>query len=244
MKQKHGRMNSTKELSKRDKVLLKLDSANNQKTKSSLKKTIAFTDEGSINSDIEKFMARMDAMTMKMDAPEDEDKESTPQPKSQTPKPVKETPIPKPDKQKIPYPQRCRKEKMEAQYGRPFLHTANVVIRDKQKQLNLGVGGKILHFVKGTILEEKLFVEFDEFIAMTADENSKSESNNDEPPFKKITFNIDHKIKTSLQEPHLDFELKPLPDYLEYVFLDEPSFLPIIISSRLSEKNKSKLISV
>ncbi|GKE73765.1 hypothetical protein Tco_1535806, partial [Tanacetum coccineum] len=49
---------------------------------------------------------------------EDEDEESTPQPKSQTPKPVKETPIPKPYKPKIPYPQRLRKEKMEAQYGK------------------------------------------------------------------------------------------------------------------------------
>ncbi|GKE59684.1 hypothetical protein Tco_1498869 [Tanacetum coccineum] len=49
---------------------------------------------------------------------EDENEESTPQPKSQTPKPVKETPIPKPYKPKIPYPQRLRKEKMEAQYGK------------------------------------------------------------------------------------------------------------------------------
>ncbi|GJX24336.1 reverse transcriptase domain-containing protein [Tanacetum coccineum] len=47
---------------------------------------------------------------------EDEDEESTPQPKSQTPKPVKETLIPKPYKPKIPYPQRLRKEKIEAQY--------------------------------------------------------------------------------------------------------------------------------
>ncbi|GKB70877.1 hypothetical protein Tco_0932289 [Tanacetum coccineum] len=51
-----------------DKVLLKLDWAKNQKTKSSLKKTIAFADEGSSNSDTDKIMARMDAMTIKMDA--------------------------------------------------------------------------------------------------------------------------------------------------------------------------------
>ncbi|GKB62992.1 hypothetical protein Tco_0919178 [Tanacetum coccineum] len=50
------------------KVLLKLDWAKNQKTKSSLKKTIAFADEGSSNSDTKKIMTRMDAMTMKMDA--------------------------------------------------------------------------------------------------------------------------------------------------------------------------------
>nr|GEU40394.1 retrotransposon protein, putative, unclassified [Tanacetum cinerariifolium] len=50
-----------------DKVLLKLDWAKNQKTKSSLKKTVAFATEGSSNSDTEKIMARMDAMTMKTD---------------------------------------------------------------------------------------------------------------------------------------------------------------------------------
>ncbi|GJX94828.1 reverse transcriptase domain-containing protein [Tanacetum coccineum] len=51
-----------------DKVLLKIDWAKNQKTKSSLKKTVAFAVEGSSNSDTDKIMARMDAMTMKMDA--------------------------------------------------------------------------------------------------------------------------------------------------------------------------------
>ncbi|GJU20662.1 reverse transcriptase domain-containing protein [Tanacetum coccineum] len=113
--------------------------------------------------------------------------------------------------------------------GRPFLHTADAVIRVKQKQLNLGVraermifhidsamkhsysnddtcfsidvidkileedfdaildeGSKILHSIEGTILEEKLFAEFDElFMAMTADENSESESDTKEPPFEK-----------------------------------------------------------
>ncbi|GJW43573.1 hypothetical protein Tco_0072372 [Tanacetum coccineum] len=51
-----------------DKVLLKLNWAKNQKTKSSLKKIVAFADECNSNSDTDKIMARMDAMTMKMDA--------------------------------------------------------------------------------------------------------------------------------------------------------------------------------
>nr|GEV07136.1 hypothetical protein [Tanacetum cinerariifolium] len=50
-----------------DKVLLKLDWAKNQKTKSSLKKTVAFADKGNSNSNTDKIMARMDAMTLKMD---------------------------------------------------------------------------------------------------------------------------------------------------------------------------------
>ncbi|GJU12377.1 reverse transcriptase domain-containing protein [Tanacetum coccineum] len=169
--------------------------------------------------------------------------------------------------------------------GRPFLHTADVVIRVKQKQLNLGVrnermifnidsamkhsysnddtcfsidvineileedfdalldeGIKILHSIEGTLLEEEIFFEFDEFMAMTADENSESESDTEEPPFEKITINTEYKIKTSLEEPPTDLKLKPLPDNLEYVFLEEPSFLLLIISSKLSAQNKSKLL--
>ncbi|GKE78297.1 hypothetical protein Tco_1544417, partial [Tanacetum coccineum] len=53
-----------------------------------------------------------------------------------------------------------------------------------------------------------------------------------------------YKIKTSLKEPPTDLELKPLPDNLEYVFLEELSFLPVIISSQLSAQNKGNLVSV
>ncbi|GJX86616.1 reverse transcriptase domain-containing protein [Tanacetum coccineum] len=172
-------------------------------------------------------------------------------------------------------------------FGRPFLHTADAIIRVKKKQLNLRIGtermifnidsvmkhsysnddtcfsidvideileeyfdalldeeSEILHSIEGTILEEKLFAEFDEFMAMTADENSEFESDTEEPPFEKITFNIDYKIKISLEEPPTDLELKPLPDNLKYAFLEEPSFLPVIISSQLSEQNKNKLVFV
>ncbi|GJR19168.1 hypothetical protein Tco_0967695 [Tanacetum coccineum] len=81
-------------------------------------------------------------------------------------------------------------------------------------------------------------------MAMTADENSDSESDTEEPPFEKITINTDYKIKTSLEESPTDLELKPLPDNLEYVFLEEPSFLPVIISSQLSQEKKNKLVSI
>ncbi|GKE79993.1 reverse transcriptase domain-containing protein [Tanacetum coccineum] len=171
--------------------------------------------------------------------------------------------------------------------GRPFLHTADTIIRVKHKQLNLGVGtermifnidpaikhsysnddtcfsidvideileedfdalldagGKILYSIEGTILKEEIFFEFDKFIAMVSNENYDSESDKEEPKFEKITINTDYKIKISLEEPTTDLELKPLPDNLEYVFLEEPSFLPVIISSQLSAQNKSKLVSI
>nr|GEU83720.1 reverse transcriptase domain-containing protein [Tanacetum cinerariifolium] len=134
-----------------------------------------------------------------------------------------------------------------------------VVIRVKQKQLNLGVGtkrmifnidsaikhsfsnddtcfsidvideileedfdalldegSKILHSIEGTVLEEELFFEFDKFIAIVPNENYDSESDKEELEFKKITMDTDYKIKTSLEEPPTDLELKPFLDNLEY----------------------------
>ncbi|GJX31174.1 reverse transcriptase domain-containing protein [Tanacetum coccineum] len=78
----------------------------------------------------------------------------------------------------------------------------------------LDEGSQILHSIEGTILEEKLYVEFDEFITMTKNEDPESKSE-EEHENEKITNNTDYKIKTSLEEPPTDLELKPLPDNLE-----------------------------
>ncbi|GJX57908.1 reverse transcriptase domain-containing protein [Tanacetum coccineum] len=42
----------------------------------------------------------------------------------------------------------------------------------------------------------------------------------------------------------MDHRTKPLPDNAKYVFLEEPSFLPVIISSQLSKEKKNKLVSI
>ncbi|GJW13569.1 reverse transcriptase domain-containing protein [Tanacetum coccineum] len=143
---------------------------------------------------------------------------------------------------------RAGAENMLVEVGK-FTFPADFIIIEMEEDKEdfdalLDEGSKILHSIDGTILEQKLFAEFDEFIAMTTDINSESESDTEESSFEKITLNTDYKIKTSLEEPPSDLELKPLPDNLEYVFLEEPSFLPVIISSQLSEQNKSKLVSV
>nr|GEV05806.1 DNA-directed DNA polymerase [Tanacetum cinerariifolium] len=373
-----------------DKVLLKLNWVKNKKTKSSLKKTVAFADEGSSNSDTDKIMARMDAMTLKTDAQykelqsnakktkpdlykdeipmsreeeakfmqtfpknhqasiqnletkferladkqsgrpsrslpsntqpnprennskayqpsqasnehvnvvftrsgksynpqvnpndqqensgipinfnsDDEDDGPTPQPKPQNPKPAKETPFPKPYKPKIPYlqPENLLVEvgkftfpvdfvifEMEEDnkvfliLGQPFIYTANAVIRVKQKQLNLGVGTKRMIFNIDSPMKHSYSNDDTCFIIDVIDEILEEDFDaflDEEPPFKKITLNTNYKIKTSLEEPPTDLELKPLPDNLEYVFLEEPSFLPVIISSQLFKEKKNKLISV
>nr|GEX09563.1 reverse transcriptase domain-containing protein [Tanacetum cinerariifolium] len=75
-----------------------------------------------------------------------------------------------------------------------------------------------------------------DFVILEMEEDRKS--------FEKITINTNYKIQTSLEEPPTDLELKPLPDDLEYVFLEEPSFLPVIISSQLFKEKKNKRVSV
>ncbi|GJU27250.1 reverse transcriptase domain-containing protein [Tanacetum coccineum] len=165
--------------------------------------------------------------------------------------------------------------------GQPFLHTADAVIRVKQKQLNLGVGtermifnidsamkhsysnddtcfsidvideileedfdallnegSKILHSVEGTLLEEEIYAEFDEFMAMTADENSDFESDTEDPPFKKITINTDYKIKTSLEEPLTDLKLKPFLIIWNMYSWKNPLFF--LLSYHLSYPKKRK----
>ncbi|GJS65734.1 hypothetical protein Tco_0680298 [Tanacetum coccineum] len=189
-----------------DKVLLKLDWDKNQKPKALVRKTIAFADEDNSNSDTDKMMAKIDAMTMKIDAQykemkshtdsnhcggnhsnadcndddtpignsskpyqppqarnehvnaiytrsgrsydpptnpnnsynqndsqhlidfnsDDADEEPTLQP--QTPKLKEKAPTPKPYKPRTLYPQRLRKEKMEAQYEKflDMIHTVQI----------------------------------------------------------------------------------------------------------------------
>ncbi|GJS30670.1 reverse transcriptase domain-containing protein [Tanacetum coccineum] len=147
--------------------------------------------------------------------------------------------------------------------GRPFLHTADAIIRVKQKQLNLGVGteqmifnidsamkhsysnddtcfsidvineileedfdallakgSKILHSIEGTLLEEEIFAEFDEFMAMTADENSDSEYDTEDPPIRKLTIHNDYKIKKHLSKnPPRILNLKtPSVNYVNMYF--------------------------
>nr|GEW29350.1 reverse transcriptase domain-containing protein [Tanacetum cinerariifolium] len=114
-------------------------------------------------------------------------------------------------------------------------------ILEKYFNALLDEGSKILHSIEGTFLEEEIFAKFDEFMAMTADENSDSESDIEEPPFEKITLKTNYKIETSLKEPPTDLELKPIPGNLEYVFLEETAFLPVIMSSQLSKEKKTNL---
>ncbi|GKA45895.1 hypothetical protein Tco_0738691 [Tanacetum coccineum] len=143
----------------------------------------------------------------------DEDEEPTPQPKSQPTKPFKETPLPKRYKPKIPT-SAMKTILLQTDDFKVFNTCFSIDVIDEILEEDfdalLDEGSKILHSIEGTLLEEEIFSEFDEFMAMIAFENSESESDTKEPPFEKITINTDYKIKTSLEEPPTDLELKPL----------------------------------
>ncbi|GJV52898.1 hypothetical protein Tco_1448639 [Tanacetum coccineum] len=101
--------------------------------------------------------------------------------------------------------------------GRPFLHTVDIVIRVKQKQLNLGVGTERMTF--------------------SIDYTMKHSYSNDDTCFSIDVIDeiLEEDFNALLDE---DLELKPLPGHLEYALLEEPSFLPVIISSQHSEQKK------
>ncbi|GJX49101.1 hypothetical protein Tco_0275946 [Tanacetum coccineum] len=62
----------------------------------------------------------------------------------------------------------------------------------------LDEGSKILYSVEETLLEDQIFAEFDEFMAINIKESSESDFDKEEIPFEKITFDTDYKIKKSL----------------------------------------------
>ncbi|GJZ06555.1 hypothetical protein Tco_0540348 [Tanacetum coccineum] len=61
----------------------------------------------------------------------------------------------------------------------------------------LDEGSKILYSIEGTLLEDQIFAEFNEFMAMNIEENSKSDFDKEKIPFEKITFDTDYKINKS-----------------------------------------------
>ena len=61
--------------------------------------------------------------------------------------------------------------------------------------------------------------------------------------FEKIEPRREARLKPSIEEPPV-LELKQLPEYLEYAFLEEDSKLPVIIASGLSTAQKDKLLKV
>ncbi|GJX10444.1 hypothetical protein Tco_0200303 [Tanacetum coccineum] len=158
--------------------------------------------------------------------------------------------------------------------GRPFLHTTDIIIRVKNKELNLRLREDRATFyidkamqhshmnddtcfrmdvideitedeldallddskpflnTSGKISETPLDKEFDEFMSENVQEDEVKDDFEELPPKDEL------RIRTSIQDPPTDLEMKPLPKHLEYVFLEENSLLPVVISALLEQNEK------
>ncbi|GKA07239.1 reverse transcriptase domain-containing protein [Tanacetum coccineum] len=168
---------------------------------------------------------------------------------------------------------------------RPFLYTADAIIRVKNKELNLGVGDDRITFLidkamqhshsnddtcfcidvidevtkeeldsllddfktfsstSKKINESSLDKEFKEFMVVDVEEIPEQEEEV-EDNFEELPIEENLRIKTSIQEPPTDLEMKPLPKHLEYAFLEKDSLLPVVISALLKDYKKKRLVSI
>ncbi|GJY41788.1 reverse transcriptase domain-containing protein [Tanacetum coccineum] len=176
-------------------------------------------------------------------------------------------------------------EKVPLSLERPFLHSADAIIRVKNKELNLGVRDDRITFlidkamqhsysnddtcfrmdVIDEVTEEELDAllndsepflstsekinetsldkEFEEFMAVDVEEIYEQEEEVDDN-FEKLHLEEKLRIKTSIQDPPTNLEMKPLPKHLEYAFLEKDSLLPIVISALLKYDEKKLFVYV
>ncbi|GKA79969.1 reverse transcriptase domain-containing protein [Tanacetum coccineum] len=134
--------------------------------------------------------------------------------------------------------------------GRPFLHTADANIRHSYMNddtcFRMDVIDEITEDELDALLDDSkpflntlekisetsLDKEFDEFISGNVQEDEVKDDFEELPPKDEL------RIKTSIQDPPTDLEMKPLPKHLEYSFLEENSFLPVVISALLEHNEK------
>nr|XP_043629823.1 uncharacterized protein LOC122601116 [Erigeron canadensis] len=147
--------------------------------------------------------------------------------------------------------------------GRPFLNTADVIIRVKDKEISLGMGTDRIVI---DVIEDALDQEFQEFMETDIGEEeisnlgfgentdealfaevmtlSSDESPSEDETFEEVAADGSSRVPNSVDVPLTDLELKPLPTHLEYAYLSGESSLPVVISSSLLSDEKDRLLSV
>ncbi|GKC42521.1 reverse transcriptase domain-containing protein [Tanacetum coccineum] len=88
------------------------------------------------------------------------------------------------------------------------------------------------------ISKTSLDKEFDELMSGNVQEDEVKDNFEELPPKDEL------RIRTSIQDPPTDLELKHLPKHLEYAILEENSLLPVVISALLKQNEKKRLVSV
>ncbi|GKA17988.1 hypothetical protein Tco_0697825 [Tanacetum coccineum] len=93
------------------------------------------------------------------------------------------------------------------------------------------------------INETSLDKEFKEFMAFDIEEIPEQEEEVKDK-FEELPLEEKLRIKSSIQDPPTDLDMKPLPKHLEYAFLEKDSLLPVVISALLKDDEKKRLASV
>ncbi|GJU38726.1 reverse transcriptase domain-containing protein [Tanacetum coccineum] len=139
-----------------------------------------------------------------------------------------------------------------------FLHTVVVIIRVKNKELNLGVGDDRITFLIDKAMRHSHSNDHTCFRMDVIDKVTEEELDallDDSEPFLNTSEKINETsldkefeefiaVDTSIQDPPTDLEMKPLPKYLEYAFLEKDSLLSVVISALLKNDEKKRLVSV
>ncbi|GJU67426.1 reverse transcriptase domain-containing protein [Tanacetum coccineum] len=93
------------------------------------------------------------------------------------------------------------------------------------------------------IRESFLDHEFKELMAVEIEEIPEQEEEF-ENNFEVLPLEGNQIIKNSTQDPPTDLVMKPLPEHLEYAFLEKDSLLSVVISALLQDDEKKRLVSV
>nr|GEX27881.1 reverse transcriptase domain-containing protein [Tanacetum cinerariifolium] len=147
-------------------------------------------------------------------------------------------------KPKIPYPQCLHKEKMEERYAK-FIDLIKEVMINVSLVEDLADMPNYVKLLKDLVSNKKkinktsLDKEFKEFMAVNVEETRKQKEEVKEN-FEELPLEGNLRIKTSIQDPSTDLEIKPLPKHLEYAYLEKNSLLPVVIYALLKDDDDAK----
>ncbi|GKE89187.1 hypothetical protein Tco_1566662, partial [Tanacetum coccineum] len=93
------------------------------------------------------------------------------------------------------------------------------------------------------ISESYLDHEFEEFMEVEIKEIPEQEKEF-ENSFEVLPLQGNQRIKNSIQDPPTDLVMKPIPEHLEYAFLEKDSLLPIVVYTLLQDNEKKHRVFV
>jgi hypothetical protein len=155
-------------------------------------------------------------------------------------------------------------------FGRPFLHTVGFEINLPKEKVFIKCAGEKLEFNFSKFIDKhvnkglptKDEVENLAYVVVASSDaverymlnQEELFSNEEREAIEQALSQQPHVLQLNIPPDNLgelpppkgdpDFELKPLPDNLKYVYIDEKKIHPVIISANLSAEEESKLLDV